>query len=291
MLYASGEVNVPFLASALTFDTLLAGIPFLLLVLVGLSAVVQGRGGIATHDVTGAIDRFLPHVGMAGRDPSEVIRALLGRIAQNRSRLSFYALPLFIWFSTRLFASARTALNRIYRVATPPPKPRHFLVQYLLAKGWDAVMVGLALLVFLVYILVSAGLTVAQTWGEAQANAVAAPFVAYLGRLAGVFLSFGGALVLFLIVYRFGAARLVRWRTALVAAIFAAVAFELARHAFAFYLLSLTTTSPSAYANLGAAFLFVLWAYYAAVVFLLGGVVAETWAERMMLASEEPRPT
>lgn len=289
-LYAAGEVNVPFLASALTFDTLLAGIPFLLLVLIGLAGLVQGRGGAAAHDLTGAIDRFLPHVGIAGRDPSEVIRTLLGRIGQNRSRLSLYAVPLFIWFSTRLFASARTALNRIYRVATPPLKPRHFLVRFLLAKAWDVLMVGLALLLFLGYILLSAGLTVAQAWGNAQANAAVVPFVAYLGRFAGVLLTFVGALALFLLVYRFGAARLVRWRTALLAAAFAAVAFELARHAFGFYLVSLASNnSPSAYANLGAAFLFVIWAYYAAVVFLLGGVVAETWAERMMLSSEEHR--
>ena len=258
--------------------------------LIGLAGLVQGAGGSPAHDLTSAIDRFLPHAGIAGRDPSEVIRTLLGRIGQNRSRLSLYAIPLFIWFSTRLFASARTALNRIYRVATPPPKQRHFVMRFLLAKAWDVLMVGLALLLFLGYILLSAGLTVAQAWGNAQANAVAAPFVAYLGRFAGVLLTFIGALALFLLVYRFGAARLVRWRTALVAATFAAVAFEVARHAFAFYLVSLTySNSSSAYANLGAVFLFVIWAYYAAIVFLLGGVVAETWAERMMLSTGEHR--
>lgn len=287
-LYAAGEVNIPFLASALTFDTLLAGLPFLLLVLIGLSMVVQGPRGVAAHDLLSAIDRFLPpSVGLVGQDPSEVIRQLLGRVAQNRSRLSLYAIPLFIWFSTRLFASARTALNRIYRVATPPRKARHFLVSFLVAKAWDVVMVGATLLLFLVYILLSSALTAAFTWGQAQAAVTVAPFVAYLGRLAGVTLTFGGALAFFLLVYRFGAARLLRWRTALGSAVFAAVAFEMARRAFGLYLVSLASgTSPSIYANLGAAFLFVLWTYFAALVFLLGGVVAETWSERRMMTGE-----
>ena len=35
-------------------------------------------------------------------------------------------------------------------------------------------------------------------------------------------------------------------------------------------------------ANIGAAVLFVLWIYYTAIVFLLGGVVAETWELRKM---------
>ena len=256
--------------------------------LIGLSTLVQGPRGVAAHDLLGAIDRFLPpSVGIAGRDPSEVVRTLLGRVAQNRSRLSLYAIPLFIWFSTRLFASARTALNRIYRVATPPRKPRHFVVSFLLAKAWDVLMVGATLLLFLVYILVSGAISVALTWGEAQATVTVAPFVAYLGRLAGVLLTFGGALAFFLLVYRFGAARLLRWRTALGSATFAAVAFEVARRAFGLYLLSLASgNSPSVYANLGAAFLFVLWTYFAALVFLLGGVVAETWSERRMMTGE-----
>jgi uncharacterized BrkB/YihY/UPF0761 family membrane protein len=35
-------------------------------------------------------------------------------------------------------------------------------------------------------------------------------------------------------------------------------------------------------ANIGAGVLFVLWVYYTALVFLLGGVVAETWELRRM---------
>jgi membrane protein len=288
-LFAAGENNIAFLASALTFDALLAAIPLILLVLVGLSALIQVKGGVLAHDLTNAIERFLPpHVGEGGEDPSAVVRALMERIAEHRSRLSLYAAPLFLWFSTRLFASARTALNRIYRVATPPPKPRHFLVSFLFAKGWDVVMVGLALLLFLGYMGVSGGLTVAETWGATQATAVA-PLVSYLGRFLSGLMSFAAALTVFLVLYRFGAARLIRWRTALVGATFAAAAFELARRVFGIYLLSLAyQNGPSAYANLTAVFLFVLWAYYAAIVFLFGGVVAETWAERILVSTDHP---
>jgi uncharacterized BrkB/YihY/UPF0761 family membrane protein len=35
-------------------------------------------------------------------------------------------------------------------------------------------------------------------------------------------------------------------------------------------------------ANIGAAVLLILWIYYTAIVFLLGGVVAETWELRKM---------
>ncbi len=47
-------------------------------------------------------------------------------MAEYGSRLSLYAVPAFLWFSTRLFASIRTALNQMYDVSVRPPKRRHF---------------------------------------------------------------------------------------------------------------------------------------------------------------------
>ena len=73
------------------------------------------------------------------------------------------------------------------------------------------------------------------------------------------------------------------WRTALLAAVFAAVAFELAKRLFALYLANFASLRAAAGdANIGALILFVLWIYYTALVFLLGGVVAETWELRKM---------
>ena len=47
--------------------------------------------------------------------------------------MSVVAVPLFLWFSTRLFAGIRTSLNNIYDVSVRPPKG-HYVVRYLLAK-------------------------------------------------------------------------------------------------------------------------------------------------------------
>ena len=47
---------------------------------------------------------------------------------------------------------------------------------------------------------------------------------------------------------------------------------------------STTSGTPgfSAWGSFTSVLLAVLWAYYASLVFLLGGVVAETWAERRL---------
>ncbi|HTK56830.1 MAG TPA: YhjD/YihY/BrkB family envelope integrity protein, partial [Gemmatimonadales bacterium] len=167
-------MNVPFLASALTFDGLLAGVPFVLLVLVGISMVVQAPGGAPT-DLGPLLERFLPPSG-TGRsaDLTMVAQQFLHTITTNRGSISIVATLLFVWFSTRLFASLRTALNRIYHLAAPAQRERHFLVRMLLNKSWDIAMVGMLLLLFLANILVSAALTAAEAWSAERFSGAAA---------------------------------------------------------------------------------------------------------------------
>jgi len=75
--------------------------------------------------------RFLPpHVGASDGEPFGIIERLLTGITQNRGQLSLYAAPAFLWFSTRLFAGIRTALNDIYDVSLRPARPRGFIAVY-----------------------------------------------------------------------------------------------------------------------------------------------------------------
>lgn len=276
-------MNVPFLASALTFDGLLAGVPFVLLLLVGVSIVVQAPGAAPT-DLAPFLERFLPPAA-AGRtnELAQLTSTFIHSVTANRGSISVFALALFTWFSTRLFASVRTALNRIYRMAAPPHQARHFVVRMLLNKSWDIVMVGMLLTLFLANILLSAGLAAAEAWSEARYPG-AASTVGYFSRFLNVGLGFTFAFVVFTMVYRYASSRPVPWRTAAVAATFTALGVELAKRLFSLYLATASGVHGfSAWGSLTTVSLLVLWAYYSSLVFLLGGVVAETWAERGVL--------
>lgn len=205
---------------------------------------------------------------------------MLVEITRRRTTLSLYATPLFLWFSTRLFASVRTALNEVLRAA-PAHRRRHFLISWSLAKGRDAVMVVATLMLFGANTALTAGLGVFAARGGDALVAVAPSlgfFVTSLGRVLTEALAFLFALSVFFLTYRFASTRRMRWRAALVASGFTALAFELLKRGFALYLAHIARLDRiSADANVGALFLFVLWVYYTAVVFLYGGVVADTW--------------
>lgn len=99
-----------------------------------------------------------------------------------------------------------------------------------------------------------------------------------VGHLLSELVAFGCAIALFYVVYRHASPRRLRRRAAIVGSVFTAVLVEVARRLYGWYLSHLALTSQfSADAQLGALVLFVLWLYYAAFVFLLGAIVAETW--------------
>jgi membrane protein len=272
----------------LTFDALLAAVPFLLLLLIVLSHLAlamanSGAGNSSTVDPTALFHRFFPpHVSTPGRDPFEVIEKILVRVSQHRTELSFYAIPAFIWFSTRLFAGIRTSLNDIFDVSARPLPRRHFLLNFLLAKLRDAGMVIATLILFLANTALSTGLALLQARGAERVPQFAF-FLSSMGRFLGEFLAVGFSVSLFYITYRYASVRRLPRRTALLASVFTAVLFEIAKRLYGLYLANFASfEGPSGDANIGAAGLFILWIYYTAIVFLLGGVVAETWELRKM---------
>ena len=251
--------------------------PFVLLLLVALTYLAQLQGNSSSVDIHQLLQPFLPpHTLVGGNDPFVVVEGLLAKVTENRGTLTLYAIPSFIWFSTRLFGGIRTALNFLYDVSIRTVR-RHFLLAYLSAKVRDITMVLVVVVLFLFNTLLSTLLTVVNSQGEGR-SALGAFFFTTLGRVMGEILTLGFSILLFFLIYRHASIRRLPWRAALVAASFAAIAFELAKRIFGIYLARVVTNSQFTLdANLGAVILFVLWVWYTSIVFLLGGVVAETW--------------
>jgi membrane protein len=261
-------------------------VPFILLVLVGLTHLVEAvthGSPTDTVDTVLLFHRFLPpHSTLPDGDPFEIVEKLLTGITRNRGQLSLYAAPAFLWFSTRLFAGIRTALNDIYDVSLRPPRHRGFVVLYLQAKLRDTIMVIGTVFLFLTNTLLTTGLAVLQARGTETVPQFAF-FVSTVGRILTELLAFAFSISLFFITYRYASARRLPWKTALLGAAFTAVMFELAKRLYALYLVNFASFQAlGGDANLGAVALFILWIYYTAIVFLLGGVVAETWELRKM---------
>jgi len=246
-LEAAYEDNIPFLAGALSFDILLTAIPFVGLVLAVVGYLVQYQLAIHQLNVHELLERFLPESSGGEQGTFGFIERGLGDLVVRRGHITLLAAPLFLWFSTRMFGGLRAALNEVFDTEENRPWP--------IAKLIDLAMVFVAGALFL-------------------ANAFASSTPGFFSQLLSLVLS----TLLFFVIFKFLPSRRIYWRTSVVASLFCAMAFEIAKRLYALYVARFVTFDRVASdANLFGFLLFILWIYYTAYMFLLGGEVAETY--------------
>ena len=93
---------------------------------------------------------------------------------------------------------------------------------------------------------------------------------------------------MFLLIYRYLPYRRIHWRTALVAATFTTVMFELLKRLFAWYALNVAVYG-STYGNFLNLIILVFWMYYMALAFVLGGEVGQVYALRRVRKQQKER--
>ena len=268
----SGEDNIFFLASGISFNILLAIVPFLLLFATSLTYLLNQSSAAATAEITSLMDRFLPPSADSG--PNFATQTITD-IIKARGAVSLYAALTFIWFSTRLFGSLRSVLAAIFDVEVD-----RGIVD---GKIFDVKVTVVSSLLFVVYTALSAYLAIASTRGVAVLGALGLrhDVMGGLEYTIGRAVAFTFMALLFFGLYKFLPYKHIRWQTALVACLFTGVMFEAARSAFAIYVRSFRPGSMYT-GTVATLIILILWIYYAACVFILGGEVAQVYELRHM---------
>jgi membrane protein len=264
------EDNVPFLASGLTFDALLAAVPLALLILALIGHLLNAGALARQVEVREYLLRFLP-AGPAGGgpDPFEPIVRLAEGVVKSRGTLGLLGLPLFVWFSTRLFGSLRSVLCQVFDTL----ETRSFVV----GKLYDIALV-----------IATGFLFVANTaCTEGVALLMRRHGVSFLEYFAAQLIGFGFLVALCVMIFKYAPSHHVRWDTALVAGLTCSVFVEVAKQALTFYFQRFVRPDQLVSdATLAAIFVFVGWVYYMTVVFLVGGQVAQVYEFRRRQAAQ-----
>lgn len=269
----SGEDNVLFLAGGISFNLMLAAFPFILLLAAGaawlLPLVVRDQGMNSDLAVYQFIDHLLPAHGHAAGAP---IDKILLDLLRSRGTVTIYGAIGFVWFSTRLFGSLRTVLASVFDIENE----RGIIA----GKIFDVKITIVATLLFVANVTVSSYVQLA-THSGARVLVALGLRRDVMGRVEysiGRLLAFVFIGLMFFALYKYLPIRRVRAKTAFVAAAFTSVAFEVARIVFS-YANSFSATSLYKGA-LTAIVIVVVWFYYAALIFILGGEVGQVFELR-----------
>ena len=268
----SGEDNVLFLAGGIAFNIMLAAVPFVLLVVWG-STYVFGwfhSNVNAPEAVLEAIDRFLP---LNQRSTEGSLHSILKSLFDARGQIGIIGAVGFVWFSTRLFGSLRTVLASIFDIES-----ERGIIE---GKIFDVKITVLASILFVLSMAVTAYISIMTNRGLTQLVArglrddVMTGVEYWVGRL----LAFAILVLMFFALYKFLPIRRVRSPTAWVASLFTGIMFELAREVFTYYVGAFNPGSLYT-GTLVSIVVVVVWCYYAALIFILGGEVGQVYELR-----------
>lgn len=265
----SEEDNVLFLAGGLAFNVLLALVPFVLLLIAGLSFFLNREPGEAAKTVSELVEGFLPQNAPSA---STLLSGIVTDVLKTRGAVSLYAALGFAWFSTRLFGSLRSVLALIFDGTD------RGIVS---GKLFDLLATVIATFAVVTYVVLSTYLDLATTEGLSLLTRIgmresAMSGISYVG---GRLLANSVVFLLFYALYRGLPRRRPTMRVAAVGAGTAALLFELARHLFAL-LVSRFDPSSLYTGTIAAIVATVFWTYYSGLLFMIGGEVAQAYELR-----------
>jgi len=258
------EDNAFFLAGGVAFSLLLALVPFVLLLVVGLSFVLGRSPEQAASTVVALTESFLPRDAF---EAAAVLRTIVDDVLRTRGAVGLGAGLGFVWTATRLFGSLRAVLAIVL------DRDERSIVA---GKLFDVGAAFVTTVLVVLWVVVSTYLTIATDRGTAFLADIGVRLDA-LGALTyamGRALGFALLGVTFYGLYRGLPRRRPSREAALVAALIAASLFELARHLYTIFLVQV---SPSTLytGTIAVIVSVVFWVYYGALLFLLGAEVAQ----------------
>lgn len=259
--------EILFMAGAIAFNLIVALFPLLILG-IGIAGYVLARFGDPTQAIVDLVTANLPQAGDA--DLTGLVRGLTAGLLERRTGYTVAGSVFLLWISTRLSGSARVALRETFDIAAKrnPIEGKLFdltavLVAYvLLTLNLGVTVAGTA--------LVDTGFTLFGLGGVTLSLAE---------RGLAVAIGFASIWTLLVLAYRYLPARPIRWRTAAIAATFTAFAHESLKFGFSWYATDVANYG-STLGNLTSVGVLFIWIYYEAVVFILGGEVAQVYEMR-----------
>ncbi len=264
-----------FMAGAIAFNLIVAIVPLLLAILGIAGVVLQNR----VEDPAGLLANYLfealPPAGPEFR--SFVEDEIIGGLLRRSGGFLGFGLIVLVWVSTRLVGTLRFTLREVFDIGEDRNilKGKWFDIQMVVAAG-TLFAINAAATVIISYITqTGTELLGVQPTGWLQQYA--------LSMLAAI-----AIWTMFLLIYRYLPYRRIHWRTALVAATFTTILFELLKRAFAWYALNIAVYG-STYGNFLNLIIIVFWMYYMALAFVLGGEVGQVYALRRIRKRQKER--
>lgn len=176
-----------------------------------------------------------------------------------------------LFAASSLFSSIRTILNRIFKGGGE--------VNYFVGKLRD---IGLIFLMMFIFLAATLLLPVLEVLNNISFSAGTIDFIGfeYIPKLYSTLFSVSIVFGMFLFLYRVVPAAKLRRRAVFVGALTAAIAWEIAKQIFGYYVYNYASYGKI-YGAYALVVVIAFWIYYSAYVFLIGAEISKLYSERL----------
>ena len=266
--------KAPRLAAALSFTTIFAIAPLLIIIIAIAGSVIAATVGHG-HGHGGVRDQLLGAIqASAGKEAADTVRQMVSA-SFDKPRQSLIA-QIVGWITlvlgaAGLFAALQDALNTVWHV-DPPKKGIWLTVRDRIASIGMLLAIGFLLLVTTALNAIIAYVSAYVT------NALPFPGAGFLFALVNWVVSIAVITLLFALMYKYLPDAKVEWRDVWTGALVTAVGFVIGQALIAFYLGRAGVAS--AYGAAGSLLVILLWVYYSSMILLFGAEFTRVYAER-----------
>jgi membrane protein len=253
------EDQVTFLAAGLCYFVVFSFFP-LVLVLVAVAGHFLSAEEAMRHAMRVVAELFPAQ--------KEFLIDILRGVMERRGEASLVGFVVLLWTAKNVFMSLGHAMNVIWRVPD-----RHWLVEHLVATVM-ALSFGMLIVVSSFTLAVASALVNYRIPIIGWSPTMIPGFVPAIVSVGPMVLAAG----ILTALYKFLPNRRVRWMDVMPGALVAAMAWELLRRLFGWYL-EHVARYDMVYGSLGGIVGFLFWIYVSATIFLLGVEVAKAVAD------------
>jgi membrane protein len=266
-----------FMAGAIAFNVLVAIVPLAIAAAGVAGFFLQARADITGGPADPLVSYLLNVLPPVSADFANQMRDLLNDLIAQATGLFTIGTLVFAWLATRLIGTLRTALREIFDIQ----QDRGIIA----GKLFDMQMVFVAGTLLAVNIAATVVIQLVAGYGLQFLHIADSQLL--LAQLLTL-VSFLSIWFMFVLIYRYLPARRIQWRTALISATFTALMFELMKEGFAWYFRNYGGYA-STYQGLASIAIVVIYVYYTAIAFILGGEVGQVAALRRIRRRQKER--
>ena len=205
-----------------------------------------------------ALESYLLQYMLPGR-ANAVVHTYIREFAEKATALTGVSIAFIVVTATLVIATVEREINALWGISRRRPFARRFFI-FLLGTTVGPVLVGASISV--------------TTWMLTQSVA-AVPLHPMLAEFVVKPLPLFLSTLALALLYAMAPNRPVPWRNAFAGAIVAALAFEGAKHGFAYYLTNVPTYEL-VYGALAALPVFLIWIYFCWLIVLTGAAITAT---------------